>query len=342
MKPILCTPEMKEEILDEIIKNAKEYIAKAKLSDGKFEYKTNYTWDNSESELQPINIEISAKAYVKMLTLVQSTDKEVAWNGTVERIDDVHFVIKDIFIYPQKVTGVKVTTDESKLQKWQESLDFDDFKSMRFQGHSHVDMGTSPSSTDLTQQKDFLSQLTNDDYYIFMIINKKNAFNAFVYDLKTNTYYTSTSSDKKPEIIFTVEEGVEQVGNLIYVNDKNILQEVKELMSDVKKNVTTMSYNTNSYNSYSNYQSKKTSKSFQNNTQSTFKKPCVSYSEIASEVGCSFLSAQIMYDDISALIDSGAIKNTKADIIAEAKTMVKEIDDEDYGYGYGYGYGDMF
>ena len=40
-------------------------------------------------------------------------------------------------------------------------------------GHSHVNMGTSPSATDTKLQEDHLAQLQDNDFYIFLIVNKK-------------------------------------------------------------------------------------------------------------------------------------------------------------------------
>ena len=44
-----------------------------------------------------------------------------------------------------------------------------------YAGHSHVNMGTSPSSVDLNHQEEILRMLGDNDFYIFMIWNKSFA-----------------------------------------------------------------------------------------------------------------------------------------------------------------------
>ena len=52
-------------------------------------------------------------------------------------------------------------------------------------------MSVTPSSTDTTLYNNYLQTLKDDDYYIFMIINKRNNINMWIYDLKTNLRYTT-------------------------------------------------------------------------------------------------------------------------------------------------------
>lgn len=135
---------------------------------------------------------ISTTAGLKMSELVRNCTKEVGWHGFVERIDDLTFKITDIVVYPQTVTGATVTTDETEYALWLLDISTEDLKTMRFQGHSHVNMTCSPSATDLDLYNKYLSALNNDDFYIFFICNKRGDINAFLYDLKTNTKYTKT------------------------------------------------------------------------------------------------------------------------------------------------------
>lgn len=135
---------------------------------------------------------ISTQAGLKMSELVRSCDKEVGWHGFVERVDDNTFIIKDIVVYPQTVTGATVNTDETEYALWLSQISTTDLKTMRFQGHSHVNMQCSPSATDLDLYNKYLSALNNDDFYIFFICNKRGDINAFLYDLKTNTKYIKT------------------------------------------------------------------------------------------------------------------------------------------------------
>ena len=133
---------------------------------------------------------ISTTAGLKMNELVRNCTKEVGWHGFVERIDDLTFKITDIVVYPQTVTGATVTTDEAEYALWLLDISTEDLKTMRFQGHSHVNMACNPSSTDLDLYNKYLASLNKNDFYIFFICNKRGELNALLYDLKTNTKYT--------------------------------------------------------------------------------------------------------------------------------------------------------
>ena len=138
---------------------------------------------------------ITTTAGLKMSELVRSCTKEVGWHGFVERTDDTTFIIRDIVVYPQTVTGTNVNTDEEKYALWLANISTADLKTMRFQGHSHVNMACNPSSTDLELYNKYLSALKENDYYIFFICNKRGEINPFLYDLKTNTKYTKADID---------------------------------------------------------------------------------------------------------------------------------------------------
>ena len=129
-------------------------------------------------------------AYTKMIALIQDSDKEVAWHGIAQRLESSgHYVISDILVYPQEVTGATVNTDQEEYERWMMDLEDDVFNNLRMQGHSHVYMDTFASATDLEHQAKIIKQLEGDMFYIFMIWNKKFKFTAKIYDLKINTLF---------------------------------------------------------------------------------------------------------------------------------------------------------
>ena len=80
--------------------------------------------------------------------------------------------------------------DTEKYATWlMENAEDERFNNIHMQGHSHVNMGTSPSSVDLHHQEDILNMLGDDDFYIFMIWNKSFASTNKVYDLKKNVLF---------------------------------------------------------------------------------------------------------------------------------------------------------
>ena len=72
------------------------------------------------------------------------------------------YLISDILVYPQEVTGSTVTTDQNEYEMWLMKQEDDVFNNIRMQGHSHVNMSTSPSSVDLNLYDGILSQLDSD------------------------------------------------------------------------------------------------------------------------------------------------------------------------------------
>lgn len=179
--------KMTEERLKVTVTDFLGYLRNVKMSDGKISF--NKTIGMVERKAQVV---FSEKAWVKMQMLVQCFDKEVAWHGTAYRDEDETkdiYHIGDIIVYPQEVSGATVNTDQEKYQNWLYDLDDDTFNNLRMQGHSHVNMATSPSATDLAHQAGILSEMGEDMFYIFMIWNKKGERNIKIYDMKKNILF---------------------------------------------------------------------------------------------------------------------------------------------------------
>ena len=140
---------------------------------------------------QKAEVHFSAQAYYKMFALVDECDKEIAWDGTVYRdTESPHiFYVTDIIVYPQMVSGATVDTDDIPYLEWLNGLDDETFNHRRFNGHSHVNMGVTPSGTDTTYREQ--SILNIKDFYIFGIFNKKHEFNFQIYDVENNIIYDS-------------------------------------------------------------------------------------------------------------------------------------------------------
>lgn len=144
-------------------------------------------------------LKMTGKAWAKMMILILNYDSEVAWHGLVERDagEIATFTITDILLYPQEVTGSTVTTDQQEYQDWMFSLSDEQLTSMRFQGHSHVNMPVTPSSTDEDHEEGIVSMLkeSKGDFYIFGIFNKKGDKTLRIFDTVTNTYYETKDID---------------------------------------------------------------------------------------------------------------------------------------------------
>lgn len=188
-----------ETFKQDIIAKFTDYINRTKFTDNKITFSADIDTTVNVKDISRPTIYISATAYLKMMLYVRDTDVEIAWHGTVERNQEQNWYhIKDVFLYPQIIRATTVDTDQEKYQEWLQNIEDDDvFNNIRFQGHSHVNMGTFPSGTDLNMYNNFLQVLPNNDYYIFMIMNKTGSITCFIYDLAKNLIYETADIDIK-------------------------------------------------------------------------------------------------------------------------------------------------
>lgn len=100
---------------------------------------------------------ISRLAYAQMNLYVEIAQQEVGWMGTVKRLENGDFLIEKCFLFKQHVheTETEISNEgfselsmellngavEENEEEW-------DVNKLRFWGHSHVRMATSPSHTD--------------------------------------------------------------------------------------------------------------------------------------------------------------------------------------------------
>lgn len=133
-----------------------------------------------------IEILFNPDAYARMCSLVMASNKEIAWHGIVTQYGN-QYLISDIMTYPQIVAAATVNADEAQYVKWvMERINYQN--QIRMQGHSHVDMSVFASGVDLAYYNDLIRQV--DDYYIFVIMNRKNEIHVRFYDQINGLLYT--------------------------------------------------------------------------------------------------------------------------------------------------------
>ena len=241
-KLIKLTPE----IIEDVKREFATYI-KDKISDGRISFQKTVNTVQRKATVYFVE-----SAYRKFQALVKEFDKEVAWHGIAYRGKDKskdEYYITDILVYPQEVTGATVTTDQNKYQTWLMNHDDETFNNIRMQGHSHVNMGVTPSGVDENLYESILAQLDDTMFYIFMIWNKKNDKTCKIYDLAKNILFDTTDCEIK--IITTLPdvkiEGVteeEQNTMLSALNDLRYEKVCKQFVEEAKKLVITKTYTT--------------------------------------------------------------------------------------------------
>lgn len=131
-------------------------------------------------------IHFSTMAQAKIDALVFSSNIEVGWHMLMYLDKGIYRVV-DIILYPQLATAATVEGDDEHYAHWIASLSDEEFSMLRGQGHSHVNMGVRPSSTDINFYEKMLT--VAKDYYLFMIANKRGETEFILYDIKKNLMY---------------------------------------------------------------------------------------------------------------------------------------------------------
>ena len=124
----------------------------------------------------------------KIKYIVAECKTEIGWWGPVERTPEGDFLIKDIFVPRQEVSGTEtLISEESMVAMFMEyAAQGGDTDELYYWGHSHVNMAVSPSGQDETQVQKFLSGCK---YFIREIRNKADAVKMDVYDRDARTAY---------------------------------------------------------------------------------------------------------------------------------------------------------
>lgn len=189
-KPICVT----EDVIAQLTAEFTAAVRSMKSSDGTINYRRCI--DYGKDDRRKVNVVFEPEAYFKMLALVQNFTTEIAWNGTVRRTSPNTFIVTDILVYPQFVAASTVDTDQEKYQAWMNDLDDDTINSLRFQGHSHVNMSAYFSDTDQRDHASHIAAFNRDDqFFIFMVINKRLEFKIKVFDMASNTLFEDDSVD---------------------------------------------------------------------------------------------------------------------------------------------------
>lgn len=197
--------KMSEENINQMRMEFEALLRTGKFPDGKVNYTKSFTGIK-----RPCTVYFHEIAWLKMQSLIRECNKEVGWHGIAYRGEDPNideYVITDILVYPQEVTGVTVTTDQIKYQTWLMGHEDDIFNNIRMQGHSHVNMGVTPSTTDEALYESILSQLDDTMFYIFMIYNKRGEYTYKIYDLAKNIMFDTSDVEVK---VYEDEIGIEK------------------------------------------------------------------------------------------------------------------------------------
>lgn len=124
----------------------------------------------------------TTEAWQTIRYIVAQCSAEVGWLGLVEYYAESNvYLITDIFVPPQEVTGVTTEIESDAMAELANKLldqDIDTSK-LYYWGHSHVNMGVSPSTQDERQLDEYLEHCP---VFIRGIYNKKGDSKVDVFD----------------------------------------------------------------------------------------------------------------------------------------------------------------
>ena len=207
MRRISLTPEQREAALNDFMTQ----LQAAKTTSSKIGFSVTMP---AITDVEKAIIRFKPSAYNKMRNLININDKEVGWHGTISRTANV-FTIEDILLFPQEVTGAAVIPDATEYTTWLNEIPDDTFNKMRFHGHSHVNMGVTPSGTDTTFQENITQNL--EDFYVFIITNKAGAIWASIVDVVNNLIYETADITVKIPVSAEAQWATEQTA--LYVKE---------------------------------------------------------------------------------------------------------------------------
>jgi hypothetical protein len=132
-------------------------------------------------------IYVTKIAMTKMYHYVDIADGEVGWLGTASELSSGDFLIEDVFLFKQEVASATTEISPEGLSQFATDMlatpdGVAQLNKLRFWGHSHVNMGTSPSGQDEDQMRQFAN--SGHDWFIRGILNKaaRMEFTLYLYD----------------------------------------------------------------------------------------------------------------------------------------------------------------
>lgn len=162
-------------------KKKKERLQSIKLGQHPF---VTHEFETKIEAIEAPNIIMSKEAFLDMGVLVALSDKEIGWLGMVDKINDSTYYIESIFLVDQQTSGSTTEILPEGLDSFMVEMmekDPENYESinkrMRFWGHSHVTMGTHPSSQDLKQMEDF----AHCEFFIMGIANRHKSIRFWLY-----------------------------------------------------------------------------------------------------------------------------------------------------------------
>lgn len=268
--------------------------------------------------VQPPTVFVTPLALFKMQTYVDKCDMEIGWLGIVEKCENNTYVIMDTLLFKQEVHATTTEINEQNLMEVAEEIlsrpnGVELYNKIKMWGHSHVNMGVTPSGQDDLQIESFGA---NNDYFIRIIANKKREMKVDLYDWVNGMKYLALDWN----VLWTTDVGVDII-------EKEMKEKVTKKQTTYfntgyyGKQIKQPSKNSNwGYEAYENYDFYDGYERLPNKIKSTSKKKVkmdVSVSNIIHKASDLF--------DVLGLEEQDVIDIDELVTMADAKDLIEEF-----------------
>ncbi len=151
-------------------------------------------------------VTIDAETWGQIMFATQAVNTEITGWLNVKRDEDCFHIHGDLVIPKQEVGSVSIDVSAPEM-----ALMLDQHDNVRCWWHSHVDMATNPSSTDVTQMDGYAENLP---FYLMLITNKSGDYGLEVWDMESNLIWEGIELSSVPT------RDVEKLADIIKDNVK--------------------------------------------------------------------------------------------------------------------------
>lgn len=191
---------------------------------------------------------VNSTAIAKMAIYVEECKDEIGWLGTALHDEKNNtFVIDDVFLFEQDVHGATTEITPEGLGDFaNEILQKPDgmelWNNLKVWGHSHVNMGVTPSGQDDKQMETFKEGGHN--WFIRIIANKKGDMKIDLYNYATGVIYVDLPWI---EVLSQEEQNIKKQINALYetldeLSDGRIQSYEKDIKEEMKEKVREIKY----------------------------------------------------------------------------------------------------
>lgn len=197
-------------------------------------------------------VAIMQLALDKMKLYVDECSDEIGWMGTARR-ENNFILIDDVFLFAQEVHSTTTEITPDGLSEFATDLlemgdaGMDIWNNLKMWGHSHVNMGITPSHQDDKQMETFKEG--GHDWFIRLIANKKGELKLDLYDYQNGIIFTdlpwvAVQADAENELQKQIDVLYAQMDALALEREQALKTGI---VAEMKMKVTKLVYRSTAY-----------------------------------------------------------------------------------------------